>query len=307
MNQDSVKSLLNSKGLSLKEKLGPATAIFIIFITGILFLRPVINSIGTNNANLSKGKENLSKLQSKKNTLKSFQSQDRELVLDEQLKLISQYIPSTKPSLQVLISLINLSRNQSLQYSGMTLNPGSLKLQSLGSDGEIIAERTEESGNVTSGGLSSFSISFSVIGTKQNLEDFVSKLKELAPMMRIEKFSTSFIDKSDQNKIFLDNENLLLSVNLDLKIYYQNVPDKLPAYAEPLPKLTEEEEKLLTDLKQYLFATNEIPTVESLGQGGELGNTEPFKKIQVQADPTARPATRIAPTPTPVDTGSPTD
>lgn len=278
-----VKSLLGDKKLSAKEKLGPSAALFIIFITGILFLRPAVSSIVSNNKKLLASKEELSHLQAKKSALKSYQTQDREVILDQQLKLISRYIPSSKPSLQALVSLVSLSRNQSLQFSGITLNPGSIKSSR---SGTTSVTRKAEGDTSSTQSLDSFDITFSVIGTKQDLESFVIKLKELAPMMRIDKFTTSFINKDENNKPVLNSENLLLNVQLNLKIYYQRVPDKLPAFEQPLPLLTKEEEKMLEDLTGYVFATNEIPTVESLGQGGELGNKSPFKKLeQTQPDP----------------------
>jgi len=270
-----IKSLLGEKKLSVKEKIGPAASLLIIFLTSILFLKPAITSIIKNSASLVEKKDHLTKLQTKKNALKSYQTQDRELILDQQLKLISRYIPSTKPSLQALISLVTLARNQSLQFSGITLNPGSIKSKTVASTS---LTRDEQDSSGVQQSLDSFDITFSIIGTKQDLENFVAKLKELAPMMRIDKFSTSFLNKNANEKIILQNENLLLSVSLTIKIYFQHMPDNLPAYEQELPLLTQDEEKLLQDLKIYVFATNEIPTVESLGQGGELGNKDPFKK-----------------------------
>lgn len=270
-----IKSLLGEKKLSVKEKIGPAAALLIIFVTSILFLRPAVSSIVNNNKSLTEKKDHLSKLQAKKNALKSYQTQDREVILDQQLKLISKYIPSTKPSLQALISLVTLARNQSLQFSGITLNPGAIKSKAMANT-SLTRDTKDAAGSDQA--LDSFDITFSIIGTKQDLENFVAKLKELAPMMRIDKFSTSFLSKDANEKIILQNENLLLSVALTIKIYFQHVPDKLPAYEQELPLLTAEEEKLLQDLNSYVFVTNEIPTVESLGQGGELGNKEPFKQ-----------------------------
>jgi len=280
MNKNLIKSLIGERKLSLREKIGPSFAIFVIFITAVLFLRPALTAIADNSKKLAENKEHLSKLQAKKNALKSYQTQDREVVLDEQLKLISRYIPSSKPSLQALVSLITLSRNQSLQFSGITLNPGAIKSKSQATN----ISRNSELDSKINQSLESFDITFSVIGTKQNLEYFVTKLKELSPMMRIDKFNTSFINKEENSKLILDNENLLLNVALNLKVYYQNIPDKLPAYEQELPLITPEEEKLLSDLQKYIFATNEIPTVESLGQGGDLGNNDPFKQTPRQAD-----------------------
>lgn len=277
MENTGFNSVIGEKKLSTKEKMGPATAVFIIFITSILFLRPAINAINSNTEKLKQNKERLESLEKKKDTLKSFQTQDREELLNQQLQLISRYIPTTKPSLQALISLVTLSRNQSLQFSGITLNPGSIKSQK---KDDAVSRSTEDGANIQQS-LNKFELTFSIIGTKQSMETFVTQLKELAPMMRISKFSTSFINKDDLQRVVTDNENMLLTANLGLEVYYQSMPDKLPAFEQELPLLTEEEKAFLDSLEKYLFATNQIPTVESLGQGGELGNKNPFEKVDL--------------------------
>jgi hypothetical protein len=270
-----LKKVLGEKKFSKKEKIGPFTIVTIIFVTGILFLRPSITRIIRISKELKQKNIQLEKLIAKKRVLESYTRQDTELLLDQQLRMISKYLPSSKPSLQTLLSLVSLARGDKLQFSGLKLNPGKVKSFSQ-EDKEIqraIAGDEDSTKEIDTNSLQNFEITFSIIGKKENLESFVAKLKEVSPMMRIEQFTTSFLS-DDLNLV--QGQNLLLSANLKLKIYYQKLPEKLPAYDEPLDTLSSEENKLLETMKDYIYNKTNIPTVETVGQGGVVGNSNPF-------------------------------
>lgn len=168
----------------------------------------------------------------------------------------------------------------------MTLNPGKVKTETVASDGTKTAKNADKNKS-SDRELSSFDVQFSIIGKKDDLLDFVSKLNEVSPLMKIELFNTSVVatvDSKSENAKVEDKKTVTeadkdtyMQATLKLLVFYDENSKDLPEIDEVgLIKLTEDEEKFLTDIKNYLFLDERFINADDVIVDAPLGKSNPF-------------------------------
>ena len=123
---------------------------------------------------------------SKLTSLKSFAESQDSAELDRRVSNVEKYLPSYKPSMDLLINLTRLARREEVLFSGLTLSPGKVK---------VSEEEVEE---VMSIDLKTFTTSITMQGSRENLLSFISLLEEMSPIIQINSLSTSFSDPNDE-------------------------------------------------------------------------------------------------------------
>ncbi len=251
--------------------------IAIIVISAVLFLWPGYQKIQQTNNQLKESKQRLTLIEQRKDILSPLQLGENASQLDTQLTKVDQYLPISKPSLQALISLTQLARLERVQMSGITLEPGKIDKETLEDKVDALADQTEtetktQKSPAKTERLKDFTITFSLTGDKTNLNSYITKIKEISPLMKIEEFTTSFTggDPSASSSA--------MRASLKLLVYYQEMPQQMPAADKPFEKLTEQEELFLTQLEDYLFLQANFQPTSSGAVGTNLGVSNPFAK-----------------------------
>lgn len=262
------KLVLQGRKFSSREKFMPLAVITIIVLSIILFIGPIMNNIIKSNQRINDQRKELQVLGLKKNVLSSFQTGSNEITLNDQLLEVEQYLPSTKPALQVLINLSQLARLKGVNFSGVTLNPGKIENAPTGDDQKVVRNDTKQK---SSDKTNSFDITFSVSGKKEDILDFITKLKEVSPLMKVDHFSIS-LNKSQNT----DQGQAMMSSSLKVIVYYQEMSKTIPSVNTPINILSNEETAFLEGMKNYLFMDDRFKNSEKGMGGQQLGVPNPF-------------------------------
>ncbi len=257
---------LDFSSFSTKEKLIPLLIMVVIIVTGSTMLRPTLGK-AINTWNSIKQKENkLIKYQKKITFLSELNNKEEMKDINEYFSNLEIYVPSQKPSLQTLINISKLSRMKGVMFSGMSLSPGKVKK----------SNKIEEikRGSSDNSDLNNFEVDFTVTGTKENTLDFISSLEEISPLMKIDHFSTSLSRASD-----LKNNELIMTSNLKVYVYYRDVPVSQPKIETPIKKLTDSEIRFLKSLSDYLFLKDKFVKNEDNFNGEKIGKNNPFSNM----------------------------
>lgn len=281
--KDFFSDILKIKQIPYKEKLLPLLVILVMIFLSFFVLRPIVFRFSSFNAEIKANDIKLSKIVAKRKMLQVYQLPENQLLLESQIKLVSKYLPSSKPSLETLMTLIDQARSNKMQFSGISLNPGEVK--TLKQEDQELQKKIDAGvnpkDNVTVADefsnpevkpvaqvketpkfLDNFDLNFSVIGNKQDIEKFIDDLKQLSPMMRVNSFSIKNIA-----------DNLFLEAKIDILVYYQTLPEKLPNFDEPLDNLSQAEKDLIQEMQTYLFA--KFSEKANVGIS-KIGNPNPF-------------------------------
>lgn len=269
--------------LNSKEKLIPSVVALVVVFASILIVRPLFLNILDERSELKKRENVLEKLEKEESILKRLNTKEELDLLGERLDYMEKYVPNIKPSLQTLIHISRLSRLKDIKFSGMTLNPGVVKSESLGSRS---AKSKSKSSKRDINKLSSFEVEFSIVGQKDDLLDYVTKLNEISPLMKVEHFTTSIVDttsddtkkgsKTQVKKTTFD-EKTYLKASLTLSVFYLPVEEDLPKVKDiESLLLTESEQDFLNEIENYLFMDPRFANADDLLIEAPLGKPNPF-------------------------------
>jgi hypothetical protein len=271
-------SALSSEDLSTKDKAIPSITLLLIIFAAYVFLRPALATISENRSQLDTALEQVEKLESKQQFLQDLQGTTAQEQLDRRLSNMELYVPSIKPSLQTLRHISRLARLRDIQFSGLSLDPGTVKTSI--AEEEALLRAGEE--GVIDQGFSNFDVQFSINGRKSDLLDFVSRLNEISPLMKVEFFSTSIADTQTEGAQGFDvtslSQDILMSASLRLAVYYKDIPASLPAVDDVSSLiLTDGEEAFLNQLESYLFLDESFVDAGDVIIGAPLGKSNPFE------------------------------
>ena len=220
--------------------------ITILILSATIFRQTLLSVLKLTQENKGKSTK-LEKITTKANYLYGLDVNQLEVRVRE----MEQVFRSRKPSLQLLVMLKLLALDNNVSLGSLALQPGKLE-----SDDKEKAQR--DAGANEEKMLKDFLIDFSVIGTSNNISNFIQSLKKTAPLTQIETVGVGIVDEVDGNYI--------LKVSLSARVYYQSLPEKIPGVDEPLAQLTVHEEEVLDGLAGFEY----YPLVEMPeGSGGK--------------------------------------
>lgn len=210
----------------IREYIFPLSVFFIIFFLSITFFRQTI----VNAARLKLENQNLKKeleaLEEKSDLLRKVNEED----LEKKVIDLEEVFPSEKPVLNLLTSLNQLAKENEVKFTGLSLKPGKIILDE-NNKNKLVFQKEEEKEQ-----LQTFDIKFEIKGSLANLTAFLKNLEETAPLMRIEEVGLSLSGST---------------ASLTVKVFYQNLPENLLPLSQKVALLSDEEIKLLEEIKNY--------------------------------------------------------
>lgn len=115
-------------------------------------------------------------------------------------------------------------------------------------------------------GVSSFGVKASITGSRSGFDEFVKAVQNAPILMKISAISVDTSGAQDQ-----------VSVSLSLSVYYSPTPKSLGSIDSPLPKLTEDEEKLAAKLASNVGSAPTVvaSTISTGGEEPKIGEEPP--------------------------------
>lgn len=254
-NTNLEKLLFRGKELSKTEKYLPIVGAIGIIATLFLVLIPTVKSISVVRNNIKDTQEKLDKIRNQRRIFENMRKNESAEALQQKMKYANKYLPSQKPSLEVLINISRLSRLKGVQFEGLTISIGNIKQ---------IKKETKDNDEAK---LTDFDLEFSIKGKKDKVLAFITDIKEVSPIMKVSDISTKFNETSD-----------MWEASLKIKVYYKGNPKTIPAIDKPIATLTDEEVSLLDSLNNYLLATSYFSDMEDISLDVLYGVENPFGK-----------------------------
>ncbi|MFZ5366311.1 MAG: type 4a pilus biogenesis protein PilO [Patescibacteria group bacterium] len=208
--------------------------VFLVFLSWF-FIIPKTREVFEAKTALSQEKNRLSKLGAKLQDLESL----NEFELSERTNLSLKAIPDKKNVIGVMTSLRTQAAEEGLTIESLSVSPG--ELVSTGS---------------AKASLGKLDFKLEIQGSLEKVLGFFKKIQESLPLVSLKKV-----------KIEFSGENA--TVELTLESYFLPLPQTLGVIDSPVPKLTSDEEKILTQISKFSY----LPPV-SFPPG--TGRTNPF-------------------------------
>jgi hypothetical protein len=209
----------------------------LVFLIGIFIVWPKIQDVNNARNTLNTNTQYLNKLKAK---LKDLQSLN-EFELTDRHNLSIRAIPEVKNPLGTLISLRSLATDLGVDIEEISVTVGGV---------------SSESAEIKDTGLAKINFKVKLSGSKTTVFDFFKKTEESLPIVT-----------ADNVKVSLSGESA--SAELNLNSYYLSYPETIGKIDQPVSKLSNEEEKLLSKISSfsYIPATTFTPA---------QGRSDPF-------------------------------
>ena len=224
----------------LKEIFIPLMVLIVIVFLTSKFLYPKIIQITKLYQQLKKNEAQVENLEKKANLLEN-QKNDNLLTSFEKLK---QILPEEKDVAGLLVSLESLKKDSNISFERFDLKPGLLATESA----EALSLQQE------------FKFQITLLGTYENLINFLTKLENTAPIVSIEQTQIAFQSGKEDVK-----------TNLQLKAYYFPLKEEQLKIESPLPALSSSLKQTHEQLLKF-----ELFTYATFLPAEKIGRDNPF-------------------------------
>ncbi len=220
-----------------KSYLIPILVLFIIFVTSLLFLKPKIIGLIEIQKKNSVERKRLAQLSQKVAALEGLDLNELTTKSDSLLKIL----PAEKDVPNFLAALKMISQQTNVTLKSLKTDPGAISTVSA-------KTKTKELK-----GLPMISFSLIVQGENDKIKDFVQKVENVIPLMRIK-----IVGLSNREENFVE-------ANLVLNAYFQPLPQNIGLLEQPISLITQEEESTYQTLSGFEPAATEssLPEVVS--------------------------------------------
>jgi len=189
-------------------------AISLVIFTGIVFLRPYLRESFKLRGKIREEKEKLAKLNQKKDFLEGLEENE----LMGRFQLLLKVLPSKQDIIIPILTLRTLVSESNLQLLRNQVNPQGEKLK---------------------GGGQSMNFSLEVVGSKENIDMFLEKIKTTFPIMKVEKFNISLEEDSSWR------------ASLEVKTFFLELAEDIGRVTDLLLPLSPSEEKIYREVSNF--------------------------------------------------------
>jgi len=214
-----------------KSYLIPISVLAIIFLTSLIFLKPKIMGLSQIQKGNAVERKKLAQLSQKVASLEGLDLNELVTKSDTLLKILpaEKDVPSFMSSLKVVGQQTNVS------LKTLKMDPGGI------STGSAQPKKEEK-------GLPFIPISLIVSGGSEQIRDFIQKVENVIPLMRIVTLNLS------------NKEDNFTEANIVLNAYFQPLPQNIGQLEQPISLITQEEESTY----QSLSGLSSVATESSL-------------------------------------------
>jgi len=214
----------------------PVGILVLILISARVIIWPRIDKISKLSRSIMKEETRLSQLTEKLTLLKSLNEPE----LASRSKLVTDALPESKRPIYIMSVLKQVSKESGVQTQKMSVKPGLMATESAKKKAQV----------------PSLTFPMVVLGTYDDAIRFVKRLAKTVPMVRVERLSFRRAGGKD-----------LWEVSSEVASFYLSLPKTLGKIDSPVRVVTEKENKICDQLKQFSspYAASGIllPPVES--------------------------------------------
>lgn len=193
---------------------------FLIFIATFFILIPKFRSLAEINSQIVQNREKLNKLLTKLADLEGVDAAN----LKERADFALEIVPAFKNPTKIFGIISTIAGESQVYLSSLQLSPGELST--------VSAEKTSKSD------IETIPIQVLVEGTKERIFNFVDLLEKSIPLMSVKTFKISEYGQSARGEIVVIS-------------YFSPLPKTLGKIDTPVSKISEEEEKVLSQLENF--------------------------------------------------------
>lgn len=253
MAQRSITSYMVRHGILVRAAIVSVVTLIILLAITLPFINNVREMSGKI---VSKRKEN-TELADKVSILSGLD----QAVLEERVKILDRALPPKKDVVLYLSTIDGLSRELSLSFGGLSLNPGEVT-EASGSAGKTV---TKGKPKTEAAGLHSLETEIEITGTKENIYTFLRLVEESAPLMQIKDAKVTGTSET--------------AYALSLKLGMLYATTDIKAVKGPITLFDEKEEQYFQDLSKFRsFSLLSEAAVTDL----ELGKSNLFESFKLQ-------------------------
>jgi len=246
MNEKDLNEILREFGLPL--------AIFLLVIAGcFFFIIPNVKQILVLRSELKKQSQEITALSAKVADLKTLS----EAELYESANLLQEALPAEKDFYKVITLVKQLCQQNNVTLVTFSFSPG-----------EIASESAKEKSAL---GLSSTSISLEFVSSFEDFLKLTNQVERILPLAEVSGIKFSL---GTENGASASGNLLGFSGKMNLMTYYAPLPKVLGDLEKPLPKISNQDKKLIEDLKSYFKFQPEAEETPEVTVGRE--NPFPF-------------------------------
>ncbi|HKZ34788.1 MAG TPA: hypothetical protein VJ179_02915 [Patescibacteria group bacterium] len=221
----------------------PFIAIGCVALLFFFIVIPQMNTITDARKTLSEEKGKLLKLQTKVEDLKSIEK-DREY-LQEMRNTVNAAIPTMKDPALVISELTDLAFDSNTVITAVQMSPGPIATPSAATRSNMEFTR----------------VAVVFEGLFTDIKTLLEKISQAAPLLGV----------TDVEVTAEDDPTLPSTATIEMRAYYQSLPESLGEYEDPLPRLTEADVDVLKKVATYqLYGIRPI--------GTSFGKANPFNR-----------------------------
>lgn len=241
----------------VREKLVPLAVVVIVGIGSLLFGGQLLAGIEQRTRLIKTAKTKVVVLENKRDVLAG----SSDAALTYQVGQLENLLPSSKPALNLLVSLSRLARQERVILSAITLNPG--KVAKPKEETETTVERS--GGKIEAPRVQDFTLEFSAEGSLQQVGNFITGLEKTAPVMKIEEFNLGLASVFSSPLGRTEPGTGNVKVKLLVKVFHQEPPESIGGVESPLADFSQEEKDLLERLGEFTIS----PPIQPLAPVGK--------------------------------------
>lgn len=254
----------------------PLLTVVVILGLFILVVSPNIQGLVVLQRQIKLDTSEFKALESKLNSLRVLDDG----LLDEQVKMMEEVLPSSKTVLKWINSFSGLAADTGVILGSFTLNPGSIASESAiatSSAGMRTSEVQERAVSASdpqqrkkagaAGDLEHFSVNLEVNGAYPQVREYVMSLEKIAPLVRManlkisqeegNRYASLFSGLADQDRI---------KGEMQILVFYTPNKPVLGSVSQPITTATESELALYAQLKNLKTYAEASPTAFPLGK-----------------------------------------
>lgn len=137
-------------------------------------------------------------------------------------------------------------------------------LQGLINKSNLVLKNTAYSSSSKSNGKNGFTFTISVVGSLSSIKNFMSELQNAARIFKVESAALTF-----------QGTGSLVEASIPLTVFYEPAPKTLITADQPIQKITNSDQELITTLLQSINQSENQSTVSA--SSVPLGKSDPFQ------------------------------
>lgn len=235
----------------------PFLVVVVVVALTAVVVGPNLGKVSRLRKEIAASRKELGGLEDKSEMLESMDEEE----LEEKVKVLERILPSTKDVYGLLASLNGLAEENQVSLANFEVVPGSIATEaataSAGTRKDSSNRRRTAASKQSS--LESLNFSLQAVGGFDSVRQFVEKIEDLQPLMKLTKVTLSDRKQRFEFLQATPSATTLINANIELDLFFVPLPERLGELGDPVFELTQKESELYEELQKYGAYEAEVP------------------------------------------------